>query len=261
MSLDTRRDPVLGYNFQIALTDSAAGTGKLVTSIALAPLIANPLAGFSECSGLELTLETEDFNEGGNNGTVLKFPKRMKYGEITLRKGLTRRTDLFDWCYGFSQGIAQRKDGVITLQDASHKPYMAWACRPSTAARASTRSNRRSRSRASRSCTKGSFNWPAHRGSRRPSARLLPRSGVSSDVRARRPLHRSTAMNTQVLISQVVNRVRAVDGNAAIAPETVRALAEVILPLVRDMFDHDERVRNEGSLRNGYVDRIERGSL
>ncbi|SAK99960.1 T4-like virus tail tube protein gp19 [Caballeronia arationis] len=129
MSLDTRRDPVLGYNFQIALTDSAAGTGKLVTSIALAPLIANPLAGFSECSGLELTLETEDFNEGGNNGTVLKFPKRMKYGEITLRKGLTRRTDLFDWCYGFSQGIAQRKDGVITLQDASHKPYMAWGFR------------------------------------------------------------------------------------------------------------------------------------
>jgi hypothetical protein len=68
-------------------------------------------------------------------------------------------------------------------------------------------------------------------------------------------------MNTQVLISQVVNRVRAVDGNAAIAPETVRALAEVLLPLVRDMLDHDERVRNEGSLRNGYVDRIERGSV
>jgi hypothetical protein len=68
-------------------------------------------------------------------------------------------------------------------------------------------------------------------------------------------------MNTQVLISQVVNRVRAVDGNAAIAPETVRTLAEVLLPLVRDMLDHDERVRNEGSLRNGYVDRIERGSV
>jgi phage tail-like protein len=129
MSLSTRSDPVLAFNFQIALTDSAAGTGALVTSIALTPLIANPLAGFSECSGLEMTLETEDFNEGGNNGTVLKFPKRMKYGEVTLRKGLTQRTDLFDWCYGFSQGVARRKDGVITLHNAAHKPFMAWGFR------------------------------------------------------------------------------------------------------------------------------------
>jgi hypothetical protein len=67
-------------------------------------------------------------------------------------------------------------------------------------------------------------------------------------------------MATQVMISEMVNRVRAIDGNAAVAPETVRALAEVILPLVREMLDHEQRVRNEGSLRNGYVDRIERGS-
>ena len=129
MSLDLRRDPVLAFNFQIALTDSAAGTGKLVTSIALQPLIADPLAGFNECTGLEMTLETEDYPEGGNNGTVLKFAKRMKYGEITLKKGQTTRTDLMDWCYGFTQGNAKRKDGVITLQDSRHKPYMVWGFR------------------------------------------------------------------------------------------------------------------------------------
>jgi phage tail-like protein len=129
MSLDTRRDPVLSYNFQVSLTNSAAGTGKLLTTVALQPLIADPLAGFSECSGLEMSLETDDYNEGGNNGTVLKFPKRMKYSEIVLKKGQTRRTDLMDWCYGFTQGIAQRKDGVITLQDAAQKPYMVWGFR------------------------------------------------------------------------------------------------------------------------------------
>ena len=129
MSLDTRRDPVAAYNFHISLTESAAGRGKLVTSIALQPLIANPLAGFTECTGLEMSLETEDYHEGGNNGTVLKFPKWMKYSEITLKKGATNRTDLFDWCYGFSQGNAKRKDGVITLQDSRHKPYLAWGFR------------------------------------------------------------------------------------------------------------------------------------
>ena len=54
-----------------------------------------------------MTLETEDYQEGGNNGTVLKFPNRAKWGEITLRKGMTRGTELFDWYYGFTQGVDQ----------------------------------------------------------------------------------------------------------------------------------------------------------
>ncbi|MEF7616351.1 phage tail protein [Aquincola sp. MAHUQ-54] len=124
-----RVDPVLGCNFQLSLTDAAAGTGRLLTTVALSPLVADPLAGFAECSGLEMQLETDDFPEGGNNGLVLKFPKRMKYGEITLKKGVTKRTDLYDWCAGFAQGIGRRKDGVITLRDAEHRPFMVWSFR------------------------------------------------------------------------------------------------------------------------------------
>jgi hypothetical protein len=67
-------------------------------------------------------------------------------------------------------------------------------------------------------------------------------------------------MATQVMIGEMVNRIRAIDGNAAIAPETARAIATVLLPLVREMLDHERRVRNEGSLHNGYVERMERGS-
>ncbi|BDI05904.1 phage tail protein [Sphaerotilus microaerophilus] len=124
-----RNDPVLACNFQLSLTDAAAGTGKLLTSIVLSPLIANPLAGFSECTGLEMSLETEDWNEGGNNGQVLKFPKRVKYGEITLKRGVTRSPALFDWLGGFAHGIGKRKDGVITLLDASHRPLTVWSFR------------------------------------------------------------------------------------------------------------------------------------
>lgn len=124
-----RIDPVLACNFQLSLTDAAASTGKLLTTVALSPLVANPLAGFAECTGLEMQLETDDYHEGGNNGLVLKFPKRVKYGEITLKRGVTRRTDLFDWCAGFAQGMGKRKDGVITLRDASHRPFMVWSFR------------------------------------------------------------------------------------------------------------------------------------
>lgn len=121
-----RNDPVLGCNFQLSLTDAAAGTGKLLTSVVLSPLVPNPLAGFSECTGLEMSMEVEDVNEGGNNGLVLKFPKRVKYGEITLKRGVTKSTELFDWLGGFAQGIGKRKDGVITLCDASHRPFAVW---------------------------------------------------------------------------------------------------------------------------------------
>ncbi len=127
--MTARVDPVLACNFQLSLTDAAAGTGKLLTTIALSPLIADPLAGFAECTGLEMSLEIEEYREGGGNGTVLKFPKRVKYGEITLKKGLTKRTDLFDWCAGFAQGYGKRKDGVITLRDAQHRPFMVWSFR------------------------------------------------------------------------------------------------------------------------------------
>jgi hypothetical protein len=67
-------------------------------------------------------------------------------------------------------------------------------------------------------------------------------------------------MAASVMIQQVVNQVRVFDGASGVAPETVQALAEAILPLVSEMLEHGERVRNEGSLHNGYLDRIEKGS-
>ena len=46
------------------------------------------LGGFTECAGLEMTLKTEDYREGGNNGAVLHFPSRVEWGTITLKKGV-----------------------------------------------------------------------------------------------------------------------------------------------------------------------------
>ena len=129
MSVGTRNDPLLAHNFRLNLFDSTSSPAAPVTTIILTPLVTNPLAGFSECTGLEMTLETDDWEEGGNNGTVLKFPKRNRWGEITLRKGITRNTDLFNWFHGFTQGVALRKDGLITLMDEAHQPHTVWGFR------------------------------------------------------------------------------------------------------------------------------------
>ena len=64
---------------------------------------------------------------------------------------------------------------------------------------------------------------------------------------------------SQVIIDEVVSRVRAIDGTTALSPDTVRALIDAVLPAVRAMLDHDKRVKNEGSLDNGYANRMDRG--
>src|SRR5262249_34420017 len=112
-----RSDPVLSFNFRINLLDASASSASAVASIGLTPLVVNPLAGFNECTGLEMTMDTEDYPEGGNNGTLLRFPKRHKWGDITLRKGIAQKTDLWDWYYAFTQGVTKRKDGLIILMD------------------------------------------------------------------------------------------------------------------------------------------------
>jgi phage tail-like protein len=121
-----REDPVGAFNFAVSLMDAAADTAGAVTKLAINTLTDNIDAGFNECSGLEMILETEEYVEGGVNGTVHKFPTRMKWGKLVMKKGLLRRSDLWDWMYGFSEGRVVRKDGVITLLNEQGRVHTAW---------------------------------------------------------------------------------------------------------------------------------------
>ena len=73
-----------------------------------------------------MSLELEDYMEGGNNGTVLKFPTRVSWQKLTLKSGLTRGTALWDWFYGFVEGKVQRKDGVISLLNEQRQVHTVW---------------------------------------------------------------------------------------------------------------------------------------
>ena len=129
MAASKREDPLLGYNFLISLLDSSSSLARAVTTVALTNVIDHAVGGFSECTGLEMSLEVEDYMEGGNNGMALKFPTRVKWENITLKKGLTTNTVLWDWFHGFVDGTGRRKDGVITLQNQEHDPHIVWGFR------------------------------------------------------------------------------------------------------------------------------------
>ncbi len=129
MTADQRDDPFRGYNFQISLLDSSASAAPALTTGIFSSANNRSVGGFSECSGLEMSLEVEDYMEGGNNGTVLKFPTRVKWEHITLKKGLTTSTELWDWFNGFVQARGLRKDGLITLKNEMQEPRVVWGFR------------------------------------------------------------------------------------------------------------------------------------
>ena len=116
-----RTDPVLAHNFLITFVDSARLLATAVSDIRNVAL-----GGFSECSGLEMSLKVEEYNEGGRNGTVLKFPTRVSWTNLTLKRGITASTDLWDWHYSFVEGRGKRRDGVIVLRNDLHLPVCIW---------------------------------------------------------------------------------------------------------------------------------------
>lgn len=52
---------------------------------------------FKEVKGLEFSVETEAFNEGGQNNYQHKFIKRLSWTNIVLRRGMTQGDALFQW--------------------------------------------------------------------------------------------------------------------------------------------------------------------
>ena len=105
-------DPVLAHNFSLSFSESA-GVGSLISLAVGRP----PEAGFSECTGLEMTIPAESYAEGGNNGTTLKFVGRVDWASIKLKKGIVTSADLWRWHHDFVEGAGRRRDGVISLLD------------------------------------------------------------------------------------------------------------------------------------------------
>ena len=115
-----RVDPYRAFNFLITLVDSSsAGSGP--------PRQSQASGGFSECTGLDMSLDIEEYKEGGNNGLTLRFPTRVKWSNLRLKKGIATSDDLWLWHFGFVQGQVLRRDGVVTLQDEQQNPVKTWS--------------------------------------------------------------------------------------------------------------------------------------
>jgi phage tail-like protein len=54
-------------------------------------------AAFSDCDGLEMTMDVKTIKEGGANGRAVRLSGAVSYGQLTLKRGMTTNFDLWDW--------------------------------------------------------------------------------------------------------------------------------------------------------------------
>ena len=97
---------MLNHNFLISLLDTSS-TLALAKTIAMSAVLDVALGGFAECTGLEMSLDVEEYREGGRNGDSAQVPDPHQWTHITLKKGVGRRNALWDWALRVHGGQGQ----------------------------------------------------------------------------------------------------------------------------------------------------------
>jgi phage tail-like protein len=103
-----RLDPYAGYNFAVELDGITR-------------------AGFRECSGLENSQNAGEYREGTDkNLSVRKLPGLVTHSDITLSRGITADSKLWEWRQKVVKGSVERHDISIMLLDANGNAKITW---------------------------------------------------------------------------------------------------------------------------------------
>ena len=82
---------------------------------------------FSEVSAPDICSDPIEYREGNFAvNTVGKQPGLVKYGNITLKWGLTDSRELYNWMKEVEGGTINRKTVVISLLDDAHAEVARW---------------------------------------------------------------------------------------------------------------------------------------
>jgi len=103
-------DPLVGFHFQLDLGGVVAGY-------------------FTEISGLGSENEVVEHKivEDGKQ-KIQKIPGRLKWGDITLKRGITAQMDIWEWRKKVEDGMVDdaRTNGSIIMLDQELTPVAQW---------------------------------------------------------------------------------------------------------------------------------------
>ena len=96
----TRQDPYRNFRFRVEIDGVQ-------------------IAGFSEVAIGATTTDVIDYREGTDPSRTRKLPGLTKYGNVTLKRGVTNSLELFQWHKQVANGsiATNRKTVTIVVQD------------------------------------------------------------------------------------------------------------------------------------------------
>lgn len=104
---DPTQDPAVGLYFQVKIDQQDLGT-------------------FISCEGLSLEVQTEDKEEGGNNGFVWKLPVRIKYGNVKFTRPIGPDSNkVANWFAGMASGVKRTTAQIVALTPTG-KSLVGW---------------------------------------------------------------------------------------------------------------------------------------
>jgi phage tail-like protein len=107
MAVGDRKDPFGQFNFRLEID----GTN---------------VAGFTEVGGLASESDVGEYREGTEPALLRKIPGLKKYTNITLKRGFTDNSELWEWRKTSEDGATERRDGSIVLLDESRTEALRW---------------------------------------------------------------------------------------------------------------------------------------
>lgn len=82
---------------------------------------------FQEVDGLSVTVETEDYKEGGENRFTHSLPVRTKYADLKLKRGLLVDSGISEWVKAALEKFDfEPLDLIVTLLNEEHVPMASW---------------------------------------------------------------------------------------------------------------------------------------
>ena len=109
---ETTRYPFTAFNFAIEI-DLPGGPKRVCN------------AAFSECDGLEMTMDVKTIREGGNNGRQIRLTGPLNFGTLTLKRGMTANFDLWKWFSTMLTKPNLRADAYVILLAADGRTEQA----------------------------------------------------------------------------------------------------------------------------------------
>jgi phage tail-like protein len=105
------QDPLLGFNFMLQLEKAIAGY-------------------FTECGGIGSEHEIVEHKvvDDGGHEIVRKIPGRLKWGDVTLKRGITQDLEIWKWRDLIVKGDLKgsRTAATITMFSRDYKPVAIW---------------------------------------------------------------------------------------------------------------------------------------